>query len=121
MKIFNTIKIIFLFILVVVLSNVVSAQNEKESRFSAHLGADIVSRYIFRGIDFSGDPATPHFQPAFSIGYKIGEGSKIEFGGWGSYGFNSQFMENDLLLKYSYTSEKTGKLSLTLNDFTFPW
>ncbi len=85
------------------------------------LGADLVSRYIWRGRDYGNSPA---IQPnvAFSVaGFKIGA--------WGSYGFVSNtvqindsttvnagnYAETDWNLSYSYKG-----FTVMLSDYFFP-
>jgi hypothetical protein len=73
-----------------------------------NLGADLVSRYIWRGYDFGNSPAV---QPALSFSWK-----GINLGAWGSYAFAKQsiqvndstvvdagtYAETDLFISYTY-------------------
>lgn len=96
-----------------VFTNVMLAQNDdpdsdqdtNESEFA--FGADVVSRYIWRGLDLGSDPAV---QPYFfwnKGGFSIGT--------WGSYGFNGGFAEVDLMASYQYKF-----ITIALTDFFFP-
>jgi len=80
------------------------------------VNADVVSRYIFRGVDYGNSPA---FQP--SIAYTAGN---FVVGGWGSYAFAEQtinqesvsFREADLYAAYSFDFG----LSVGVTDLYFP-
>lgn len=79
------------------------------------LGADIYSRYIWRGLDF-GD--SPSFQPAvtFSIG-------GFSIGNWGAYsisGISSVYSENDLWASYAVSTPSAGTFTLITTDYYFP-
>lgn len=72
------------------------------------LGADIVSRYVWRGTDLGNSASV---QP--SLSYTKGS---FEFGAWGSYALtDGGANENDLYLTYT-----SGKLSATITDYYFP-
>lgn len=73
------------------------------------LGADVVSRYLFRGTDY-GNAAS--IQPGIS--YSLGN---IEIGAWSSWSINGVdgFNENDL-----YLSASLGPVGLTLTDYFLP-
>lgn len=74
------------------------------------LGADVVSRYIWRGTDF-GESAS--IQPALSVG-----ASGFEVGTWASYAMNPEGAganEHDIWASYS-----TGPLSFGVTDYYFP-
>ncbi len=91
------------------------------NRFEFSLGGDIVSRYIFRGVEFGPNPSTPHIQPHFGITYRFSQNSSVKIGGWASYGISNNFSENDLSLNYTHSIEKAGSFSLTLLDLYFPY
>ena len=72
------------------------------------LGADVVSRYIFRGQDF-GNAAT--IQP--SLSYSQGS---LEIGAWSSWAITGGAAnENDLYATYS-----NGPIAVTVTDYYFP-
>ena len=72
------------------------------------LGADVVSRYIFRGTDF-GNAAT--IQP--SLSYSQGS---LEIGAWSSWAITGgAAYENDLYATYS-----NGPIAVTVTDYYFP-
>jgi hypothetical protein len=84
-------------------------ETEKVDRSATfNLGADLVSRYIWRGIDYGNSPA---IQPALSFSWK-----GFNIGAWGSYAFAKQsiqvndttvadagtYAETDLFISYTY-------------------
>lgn len=76
------------------------------------LGADVVSRYVWRGTDFGNSVSV---QPALSLAI-----DKIEIGAWGSYPLTATAAgaganENDL-----YATLRAGPVSFTLTDYYFP-
>lgn len=80
---------------------------EEQNKSEFIIGADLVSRYIWRGLDLGSDPAVqPYFfwnKGGFSIGTL------------GSYGFNGNYTEADLVVSYNY---KFATLAIT--DYFFP-
>jgi len=98
----------------------VAAFSAVPAQADVDIGADLMSRYIWRGTDF-GDAVS--IQPAIS--YTNGP---IEVGAWASYpitsalGFGDEGAlesaganENDLYITYS-----TGPIGVTLTDYYFP-
>ena len=72
------------------------------------LGADVVSRYIFRGTDF-GNAAT--IQPSLSYSH-----GSLEIGAWSSWAITGGAAnENDLYATYS-----NGPIAVTVTDYYFP-
>ena len=107
----KTVKIFALVLILLCLS--VSASF---AQFSA--GADVVSRYLWRGWDFGNSAAV---QPALAYTGAVGEGS-FEIGAWGSFGItggglfgDDSFNENDLYASYS-----NGPISVVFTDYFFP-
>jgi hypothetical protein len=104
----NYMKKIMLLITLIVLSNNYSYGQIK-------LGADIFSRYIWRGLDFGDAPA---LQP--SLTYTIGG---LSIGAGGSYAFptaNTTYSENDLWASYLFTTQKVGAISILITDYYIP-
>jgi|Marorgknorr_s2lv_3_1036020.scaffolds.fasta_scaffold11750_3 hypothetical protein len=99
-------KLILLFVLTGSLNAIAQ---ETSSNFS--FGADVQSRYIWRGLQLGG--ASPSVQP--SIEYATG---KFTFGAWGAYslGGSNLVQEMDLYL----TFEISDAVSLTVTDYYFP-
>ena len=77
------------------------------SKWDYSVGADLVSRYVWRGTGYSNSPA---FQPALEVLY-----SNLAIGAWGSYSFNSlDIPEADLYLRYTF-----WKLKFTCWDYFY--
>jgi hypothetical protein len=73
------------------------------------LGADIYSRYIWRGTDFGNSPAIQPWMSYTNSGFTVGV--------WGSYATNSNSMqEADLYISYDIKEVVT----LTVTDYFFP-
>lgn len=74
------------------------------------LGADVVSRYVWRGTDFGNALS---IQPGMSV-----TTGNLEIGAWASYPVDNgsgDANENDLYISYAI-----GDLGLTLTDYYFP-
>lgn len=82
--------------------------HEKKSPFS--FGADLVSRYVFRGLDFGTSPA---IQPYFEYSIK-----GFSVGAWGSYAFvaTPSGVEADLYASYGFDFGLTVKVT----DYYYP-
>lgn len=77
------------------------------------VGADIKSRYVWRGIDFGNSPS---FQPALT--YKAGI---FSVGIWGAYSFPGAtvYAENDYWASVDIPTS-SGTFSAIITDYTFP-
>ena len=92
-----------------VLAGPVSAQ-------SASIGADIVSRYVWRGLDFGESMSV---QPGLT--FALGGG--LEFGAWGSYSISASGAganENDLWVTYTYEASSGAGFAVGMTDYYFP-
>jgi hypothetical protein len=80
--------------------------NEKDSsnKVSLSFNADLVSRYIWRGLPLS---LNPNIQPYASIAFK-----DFSIGAWSSYALSKPYAEVDLYLSYT-----ASLFTLTLNDY----
>ena len=87
--------------------NSATAQEKKESK-PYDLSLDLMSRYIWRGLDFG---SAPSIQPGFTF-----EKSGFTFGAWGAYTIASGAQEADIFVSYTY--KKT--FSATITDYFFP-
>ena len=82
---------------------------ELSNKVDLNLGADFMSRYVWRGIDFG---RSPSIQPYLSL--KTG---KLEFGAWGAFTTNGLgVQETDLYATFSILDN----LSITITDYFFP-
>lgn len=77
---------------------------------AVNAGADIMSRYIWRGLDF-GDAAS--IQPSLKLGY-----GGFAAGFWGSY--SSEFEEIDTWASYSHAIPNSVTLTALVTDYYFP-
>ncbi len=104
------IGIIFLFIV----SSIIA--QEKNTGLGFELGADAVSRFVWRG---SENGNSPQIQPygSFELTSPIGN---FSVGAWGSYGLSGEFNENDIFAKYAYET-KIGEFSISVTDMMFPY
>lgn len=84
--------------------NAPANDNKEKNSFSYDLGADLVSRYIWRGIPLS---LSSNIQPFVSVSY-----STLSIGAWGSYSFSSGYSETDLFLSYDI-----GNFTLGIYDY----
>jgi hypothetical protein len=85
-------------------------------------GADLYSRYLWRGLDFGNSPS---FQP--SITYTTGG---LSVGFWGAYalsettnpadGSKFTYAEDDFWASYSVALENAGSFSVTYTDYYIP-
>lgn len=82
---------------------------------SFSMGADVVSRYVWRGTDF-GESLT--LQPALTFA-KGG----FEVGAWASYAISpssANVNENDLWAGYTFETAAAGSFSVGVTDYYFP-
>ncbi len=91
----------------ILLLAIVMAASTIKAQFS--VGTDLVSRYVFRGVDFGNGAA---FQP--TVEYAAGN---FSIGAWGSFGLTAgSFTEADLYASYGFDFG----LSLGLTDYYYP-
>ena len=82
---------------------------------SASIGADVVSRYVWRGADFGESMSV---QPALTLSY-----GNLEVGAWGSYSVSAPGAganENDLWAAYTVSSANGASISFGVTDYYFP-
>lgn len=85
---------------------------EKKCKIETEFGADLMSRYVWRGLQFGGN--TPAIQPALALTMK-----NFELGFWGSYSLTGANVnqEFDLYLTYTFWDEM---FAATITDYFFP-
>lgn len=101
-----------MFIVVMILSGVLFLLPAAEAQVS--VGADILSRYIWRGVDYGNSPS---FQPALTL--KVGN---FELGTWGAYSFagtGTPFAEHDLWASFDIPTP-AGTFSALYTDYYYP-
>ncbi len=82
---------------------------------SVSIGADVVSRYVWRGLDFGESLAV---QPAITFG-----AGGLEFGAWGSYSVSASGAsanENDLWATYTVAAASGLSVAVGITDYYFP-
>lgn len=90
----------------------VSGQEEKSS--PVDFSCDLVSRYIWRGLNLGGN--TPSVQPTIGLGFGKAKHA-FTLGAFGAYSFGGQWVqEADLFLQYTFNETFT----LILTDYFFP-
>jgi hypothetical protein len=85
----------------------IAAIDSTESKIKLSVGADIMSRYIWRGTDYGNSPS---IQPTLAL-----VAGNFELGCWGAISTNSFYKEVDLYAKYTYKN-----FSLLLTDYYVP-
>jgi len=109
---YRLLKVVIALIFLLVITVDVFSQNESPIQF----GADLMSRYIWRGVNLGG--CSPVIQPW--IKFKVSSKDTthvLSVGAWGSYTFSqSSNQELDLYLTYTFRNA----ISFTLTDYFFP-
>lgn len=96
------------------LLTVAALENAAQAQ-SVSLGADIVSRYVWRGTDF-GESAS--IQPTLAV-----SGGGLEIGTWASYSVSANGAsanEHDIWIGYSLDLGSGGSLTIGVTDYYFP-
>ena len=109
-------KFIFPFIVLCAAVTSTGAQNltlNEKSPFS--VGADLVSRYIWRGLNLGGP--SPSIQPGIDCSFGSGSHS-FSVGAWGAYSVSGIQTGQEADLYLSYTLK--DMLCLTVTDYFFP-
>jgi hypothetical protein len=79
------------------------------------VGADFVSRYIWRGVNLGG--SSPSIQPYLEYGFGS-DNHSFAIGAWGAYSLSGSQTGQEADLYLSYTIKEI--LSLTVTDYFFP-
>lgn len=91
-----------------------TAHAQEETKGGFDVSADLVSRYVFRGVDYGNSPA---IQPTVEYSY-----GGFAIGAWGSYALSNSsagsdaFQEADLYASYGFDFG----LSLGITDYYYP-
>lgn len=94
----------------------VSLQSVAQEESPLQLGADLMSRYVWRGVSLGG--SSPSIQPWLKYDFKKADSPHaLTIGSWAAYTFSQTAnQEVDLYLTYSYNE----MLSVTVTDYFFP-
>jgi hypothetical protein len=102
-------KLIYAIVLVVTfVGSTVKAQNQDSVKSTINMGVDLMSRYIWRGLDFG---ASPSIQPYIEYANKCG----FTVGYWGAMSTRGNYSEVDLYAKYTIKG-----FSIIGTDYFFP-
>ncbi len=93
--------------------NLFGQENTTNSPFSA--GADLMSRYIWRGVNLGG--SSPSIQPYIELGFGS-ENHAFAIGAWGAYATSGTQTLQEADLYFSYTLNQ--QFSFTVTDYFFP-
>jgi len=90
--------------------------NQARSQSVLSFGADLMSRYIWRGLDVGGP--SPSIQPSLAYNFTSKNGvHSLSVGAWGAYTFSGTANEEvDLFVSYTLFD----MVSLTVTDYFFP-
>ena len=99
---------------ILILISLLSTNLLAQSSFSLSAGGDLVSRYIWRGLEING---APNLQPAVE-----GSFGGFAVGFWGSYAFSERTStdELDFYAGYTFSTESAGDFGLLFTDYYFP-
>jgi hypothetical protein len=111
----KTVKAIFFLFMVLGSFHLAFSQNNADSnntKIEVNAGADLYSRYIWRGSQFGGN--APSLQPSLSATY-----GNLEIGAWGAYSIGglNPAQEADLYLTYTFAKDL---FSIVFTDYFFP-
>lgn len=93
-------------------THIVAQSTDDKNKVKVELGADLYSRYVWRGTQYGGN--SPSFQPSLSASY-----GNFVINAWGAYslgGINSS-QEMDLSLSYSFLNDV---VTAVITDYYFP-
>ncbi len=100
-------------ILLLFISSISFAQTDSiKSNFDLNIGADIMSRYVWRGTQFGGN--SPSIQPAINLTYR-----NFNLGVWGAYSTGGVHVSQELDLSLSYNFLK-NMFTAIITDYYFP-
>lgn len=105
-----------IFVIITALGNNLLAENPsnsvKKCKTTIDFGADLMSRYIWRGVEYGGN--SPSIQPSLTLsngGFKLGA--------WGAFSTGGQNISQELDLFVSQTFLK-DMFTITVTDYYFP-
>lgn len=87
-------------------------ESSQNSNIKADFSADLVSRYVWRGLQFGGK--SPAIQPSVNFSYK-----NLNLGFWGSYSLGGVNASQEFDISLSYALLK-NMFTATLTDYYFP-
>jgi len=106
---------LFSFIILFFSSHAIIAQTENTEESAISFGADLQSRYIWRGLNLGGP--SPSIQPYLEYGFG-NEQHAFAVGAWGAFSVSGAQIVQEADLYISYTFNEL--VSLTFTDYFFP-
>lgn len=103
-------KNFFLIVVLMFMTTVISAQDSCKRVSNFHLGVDLQTKYIWRGMEMMTEDAAPVFFPCLNY-----SNSGFYAYAMGGYSINGKYAEVDLGLSYTYKW-----LTVALNDYYYP-
>lgn len=103
-------KIFFLIVVLMFMTTVISAQDSCKRVSNFHLGVDLQTKYIWRGMEMMTEDAAPVIFPCLNY-----SNSGFYAYAMGGYSINGKYAEVDLGLSYTYKW-----LTVALNDYYYP-
>lgn len=121
MKLIHKLIAFSLFWATIIFSNtIIKAQEEEESTgLEFTYGADLVSRYIWRGGELAGKN-NPQIQPSVNLAYSTENAGSFGFGIWSSIGLKKNYIETDFALSYNI-STNIGEFGIVFTDYYYPY
>ena len=102
-------KLSFLLMILSLFTGVLNTYGQEKNESPVSVSMDIMSRYVWRGIDFG---ASPSIQP----GIEYSKGGFV-LGAWGAYAISKAgYEESDLYMGYTFLKDM---FSVTLTDYFF--
>lgn len=103
--------------LLVLLSTLLPLRSSaQQAPVDLHFGADFVSRYVVRGLDFGRSPSVQPVAVVSAYGFDAGT--------WGNYSLTNMDdyngAEQDFWIGYTATHDELGSLRVSLFDYHFP-
>ena len=107
---YNKNKIISLLVAMLFVATTMSAQEGSKRESDFHLGVDLQTKYIWRGMEMMTEDAAPVIFPCLNY-----SNSGFYAYAMGGYSINGKYAEVDLGLSYTYKW-----LTVALNDYYYP-
>ena len=99
--------------------NIKAQEEENATGFEFTYGADLISRYIWRGCELAGKN-NPQFQPSVNFSYSTESAGTVSFNIWSSFGLKKNYIETDFTLSYNIATN-FGEFGVSLVDYYYPY
>ncbi|MCX8054945.1 MAG: hypothetical protein N3A67_04695 [Ignavibacteria bacterium] len=118
MKLINNF-VVFVMLLILSATVIKAQEDEQATGLEFTYGADLVSRYIWRGGELAGK-SNPQFQPTVNLTYSTENAGSFSFGIWSSFGLKKNYIETDFTLSYNISTD-FGEFGIAFADYHFPY